>query len=176
MTLLINVFHTTTIDAFKISAAVTISHICKLNQAIFPTFFESITCKKYCQNLIEAQPWIQQAFITMLNIELNKGNNKILVNSLAEDPTFIQALHWLLIHDNIVIKGKAIITALLLFKMNPIWMVLVQEIKFYVTIDRMLKDNSKYIQYCLLSLIEGTIEATNDAIKMIQNDFDSFIS
>lgn len=48
VTLLINAFHTTTIDAFRISAAVTISHICKLNSAMFPTFFESITCKKYC--------------------------------------------------------------------------------------------------------------------------------
>ena len=77
-TLLLNAFYTTQIEAFKISAGVSISHICKLNDAIFPTLFESITCKKFCNILIDSHPRIQQAFITMLNIELNRGGNKIL--------------------------------------------------------------------------------------------------
>lgn len=71
----------------------------------------------------------------MLNIELNKGNNNILVQSLAEEPLFLQGLQKLLEHQNIVIKGKSIITILLLFKMNPFWLLLVQDIKFYTIID-----------------------------------------
>ena len=74
----------------------------------------------------------------MLNIELNKGNNELLVNTLAEEPLFLSGIQKLLEHQNIVIKGKAIITLLLLFKMNPLWIVLVQDIKFYTLIDRMI--------------------------------------
>jgi len=55
-TLLLNAFYTTQIEAFKISAGVSISHICKLNNAIFQTMIESMTCKKFCNFLIEAHP------------------------------------------------------------------------------------------------------------------------
>ena len=43
--LLLNIFHTTKNEPFKISAAVSISHICKLNTTLFPTIFESLTSK-----------------------------------------------------------------------------------------------------------------------------------
>lgn len=44
-TLLLNIYHTQTTDSFRTSAAVSVSHICKLNTTLFPTIFESITCK-----------------------------------------------------------------------------------------------------------------------------------
>lgn len=44
-TLLLNIYHTTKNDAFKTSAAVSISHVSKLNTTLFPTIFESLTCK-----------------------------------------------------------------------------------------------------------------------------------
>lgn len=47
-TSLLSAFYTTQIEAFKISAAISISHICRINNVIFPTVFESISCKKFC--------------------------------------------------------------------------------------------------------------------------------
>lgn len=44
-TLLLNIYHTTKNEHLKVSAAVSISHICKLNTTLFPTIFESLTSK-----------------------------------------------------------------------------------------------------------------------------------
>ena len=40
---LLGIFNSTQNEPLKISAAVSISHVCKLNSTIFPTIFESIT-------------------------------------------------------------------------------------------------------------------------------------
>ena len=60
--------------------------------------------------------------------------------------------------------------------MNALWILLVQDIKFYTIIDRMIRDASKYIQYCLLCLIEATMEVTIEAIKQIRTDFTAAVS
>lgn len=44
-TLLLDIYHTQQNDSFRTSAAVSVSHICKLNTTLFSTIFESITCK-----------------------------------------------------------------------------------------------------------------------------------
>jgi len=52
-TLLLNIYHTQTNDAFRTSAAVSVSHICKLNTTLFPTIFESLTLKEISSALLE---------------------------------------------------------------------------------------------------------------------------
>jgi serine/threonine-protein kinase ULK4 len=69
-TLLLNIYITTKNEPFKTSAAVCISHICKLNTTLFPIIFESLKCEQFSLALLEGSPRIQQAFITMLNIAL----------------------------------------------------------------------------------------------------------
>ena len=44
---------------------------------------------------------------------------------------------------------------LLLFKMNPQWMIIAVEQDFYKNIDKLLRDNYKYVQCSLLCLIEN---------------------
>jgi hypothetical protein len=40
-------------DGIRISAAIALSHICKLNPQLFPDIFETITPSKFCETLIE---------------------------------------------------------------------------------------------------------------------------
>ena len=53
-----------------------------------------------------------------------------------------------------MLRGKSILTFLLLFKMNPKWLVIAIEMDFYKNIDKLLRDNFKYIQCCLQCLFE----------------------
>jgi len=69
-TLLLNIYHTQQNEVFKISAAVSISHICKLNTTLFATIFASLGPKNFSTALLDGPPRIQQAFITMINIAL----------------------------------------------------------------------------------------------------------
>lgn len=61
-------------EGIKISAAIALSHICKLNPSLFPVIFETITPTKFCQILMDSsnnQHRVQQAFISMLNLALH---------------------------------------------------------------------------------------------------------
>jgi len=68
--MLLHCYRTSTIDGFKVSAAVTISHICKLNAELFPYIFTEIKCDEFCKILCDSTPRVQQSFITMLNVAL----------------------------------------------------------------------------------------------------------
>jgi len=127
---LLEIYNTTENEGLKISAAVSISHICKINNSIFMIVFEEMTCQNYCTLLLEGPQRVQQAFITMLNIALT-GTSNNLNYILMEEPRFKEAMSNMLENSNPVIKGKSILTILLLFKMDPHWMVLVDEFKFY---------------------------------------------
>ena len=62
--------------------------------------------------------------------------------------------------SSIVLRGKSLLTFLLLFKMNPKWLVIAIEMDFYKNVDKMLRDNFKYVQCCLLCCIEAVSELT----------------
>ena len=157
-------------EGIKISAAIALSHICKLNPQLFPVIFETITPSRFCETLLHGngQYRVQQAFITMLNLALHNIYYPQISSVLLREPTFFQALQKLLDHQHIVIRGKCILTFLLLFKLDFRWMTAVQqEIKFFLELDKMLKDNYKYVQCCLLCLAEGVQDIIPTIFKTV---------
>jgi hypothetical protein len=58
-------------------------------------------------------------------------------------------------NQSIVLRGKCLLTFLLLFKMNLTWFTLAIQYDFYKNLDKLLRDNFKYVQCCLLCLIEN---------------------
>ena len=77
----------------------------------------------------------------------------------------------LLEHHSIVIRGKCLLTFLLLFKLDFRWMALVDsEVKFFHLLDRLARDNYKYVQCCLLCLIDGIIDIIPVIFKTISEE------
>ena len=104
----------------------------------------------------------------MLNLALHNIYYPQISSVLLREPTFFQALQKLLDHQHIVIRGKCILTFLLLFKLDFRWMTAVQqEIKFFLELDKMLKDNYKYVQCCLLCLAEGVQDIIPTIFKTV---------
>lgn len=68
------------------------------------------------------------------------------------------------------------LTFLLLFKMNPNWFVIAIEMDFYKNIDKLLRDNFKYVQCCLLCLIESVSDMCPKLIADCQEAFKAVIS
>jgi hypothetical protein len=58
VTLLFHIYNTVTDESFRVSAAVSISHICKLNTTLFPTIFTSLTSKNFSKALLDGSPRI----------------------------------------------------------------------------------------------------------------------
>ena len=169
-TLLLNIYHTQSNEVFKISAAVSISHICKLNTTLFATIFASLGPKNFSSALLEGPARIQQAFITMINIALTQPYAK-LDEALQADDQFQLALGRMLENQSCVLRGKVLLTYLLLFKMNPNWLVIAIEMDFYKNIDKLLRDNFKYVQCCLLCLIESVSDMYPKLIAECQEAF-----
>ena len=94
--------------------------------------------------LLEGPPRIQQAFITMLNIALTQPYPK-LNDTLQDDENFILAISKMLENQSIVLRGKCLLTFLLLFKMNMQWFVIAIQQDFYKNLDKLLRDNFKYV-------------------------------
>jgi hypothetical protein len=88
----------------------------------------------------------------------------------------------LLEHHSIVIRGKALLTFLLLFKQDYRWMAVVgvpysggaesgtTGVKFFHLLDRLSRDNYKYVQCCLLCLIEGVLEIIPQVFSAISEE------
>lgn len=80
----------------------------------------------------------------MLNIALTQPYPK-LDETLQNEELFQIALSKLIENQQIVLRGKTLLTYLLLFKMNPMWFVIAVELDFYRNIDKLLRDNFKYV-------------------------------
>ena len=107
----------------------------------------------------------------MINIALTQPYQK-LNDTLQEDETYQIAISQMLENQSIVLRGKAILNFLLLFKMNPQWLIVAIEQDFYKNIDKLLRDNYKYVQCCLLCLIETV--STNITPNILTQLKDSF--
>lgn len=70
-----------------------------------------------------------------------------------------------------MIRGKSLLTYLLLFKMNPTWFVIAIDLDFYRNIDKLLRDNFKYVQCCLLCMIESVSEMCPTLINHVSDAF-----
>ena len=106
----------------------------------------------------------------MLNIALTQPYQK-LDETLQDEALFQQALSKLIENSQIVIRGKSLLTYLLLFKMNPIWFVIAIELDLYKNIDKLLRDNFKYVQCCLLCMIETVAEMCPNLITQCSEAF-----
>jgi len=107
----------------------------------------------------------------MLNLALAANTYPKINEILLHEETFLRSLMRLLEHHSIVIRGKCLLTFLLLFKLDFRWMAIVDiEVKFFHILDRLTRDNYKYVQCCLLCLVDGIIEIIPSIFKTISEE------
>jgi len=95
----------------------------------------------------------------MLNLALQHNAFPKITQALLEDKNFLDALIKMTDHTSIVIRGKCLLTFLLLFKSDYRWMTAVDvQVKFFHVLDKVRKDTFKYVQCCLLCLTDGVCE------------------
>ena len=159
---------------FNAGGAVANSHMCTLNMNMCPTIFGSLICKQFSSALLDGPPRIQQAFITMLNIALTQPYAK-LNDTLQDDENFILAISKMLENSSIVLRGKCLLTFLLLFKMNMQWFVIAIQQDFYKNLDKLLRDNFKYVQCCLLCLIENVSQMVPQMLQYMTEAYGKYL-
>ena len=57
--------------------------------------------------------------------------------------------------------------------MNPRWLVIAIEMDFYKNVDKLLRDNFKYVQCCLLCLIETVSDMCPALVAACSEAFDN---
>lgn len=107
----------------------------------------------------------------MLNLALNANVYPKINGILLGEDNFLFSLIKLHEHNSIVIRGKCLLTFLLLFKLDYRWMSVVQhQVKFFNMLDRVLRDNYKYVQCCLLCLIDGLLEIVPTIFQTVSEE------
>jgi hypothetical protein len=95
----------------------------------------------------------------MLNLALSVNSYPKINDIFLNEESFLKSLMRLLEHHSIVIRGKCLLTFLLLFRLDFRWMAIVDtEVKFFHILDRLTRDTYKYVQCCLLCLAEGIVD------------------
>ena len=59
--------------------------------------------------------------------------------------------------------------------MNPTWFIIAIELDFYRNIDKLLRDNFKYVQCCLLCMIETVSEMCPALINSVTDTFKKLV-
>lgn len=165
---LLNIYMNSDSEGFRIVASVALSHLSKLNPSLFPVIFETISSKSFFAIFKEGHARTQQAFITMLNLALRMPYQKLL-DTLLEDKDFLPSLMCLLEHQSTIIRGKTLLTFILLFKLDFRWMSIAQqELKFFNFLDRVQRESNKYFQSCLFCLIDTILDIVGVIFKTVR--------
>lgn len=107
----------------------------------------------------------------MLNLALQHNAFPAITQTLLKDQNFLDALIKMTDHTSIVIRGKCLLTFLLLFKSDYRWMTAVDvQVKFFHVLDKVRKDTFKYVQCCLLCLTDGVCEIVPQIFKAISEE------
>ena len=167
--LLASIYLTAKQEAMKTSAIVGLSHLIRVNPALIPAALERLTLRNIVTALSEGQARIQQALLTLLLFVFQDPSQRAMA-SLVEDKAFIPALISLLENPGIVIRGKALLVFMLLFRAFPRLMAKVADLKFYIIVERVSKDTFKYIQSCLYYLVDAIGEITLKILTDIGQD------
>lgn len=166
---LLNIYLNSDSEGFRIVASVGLSHLSKLNPSLFPVIFETITPKAFFNTFKEGHARTQQAYITMLNLALRMPYQK-LIDTLLSEKEFLPNLMCLLEHQSTIIRGKTLLTFILLFKLDFRWMSIAhQDLKFFNFLDRVQRESNKYFQSCLFCLIDTILEIVSVIFKTVKD-------
>ncbi len=145
--LLLDIFINGEKEGFQNTGAIALGHTVKLNPMLFEIVLDTLKMSEICQVLNGDSHRVQQSFITMINIALLNQCDR-LVEAMTEDSDLVlQTLIDLLEHSSLVVRGKAILTIVLLIKNAPVfWFCkFVCDPKFVISMDRLTKDSYKYV-------------------------------
>jgi len=166
---LLKIYMNSESEGFRIVASVGLSHLSKLNPSLFPVIFETITPKAFFNVFKEGHARTQQAYITMLNLALRMPYQK-LIDTLLSEQDFLPSLMCLLEHQSTIIRGKTLLTFILLFKLDFRWMSIAhQDLKFFNFLDRVQRESNKYFQSCLFCLIDTILEIVSVIFRTVRD-------
>jgi serine/threonine-protein kinase ULK4 len=155
-------------DKLSVSAAVILSHLARLDPSVLPSLIHDITPSTFCSLLAESPDRTQQALVTMLIIALQHSPK--VVYTLHDCKSFLPSLVSLLEHSAIIVRGKALLVFLLLFRQNARWMISVSDLRFYSIIDKLQRDSYKYVQCCLHHLVDIMVEIAVLVVRNVQDE------
>ena len=142
---LCKVFLNTTNEELKLSAVSALSHVIRLNHVLFYNFAGWMGSNFFFNYLKESDEKSQQALISILCYCFSNNKNY--------EPN-LQVLTELLESPGIVIRGKSLLCFMYLLKTNMNYLFELVNTRFFSIIDKLLKDNYKYVQDCLHHLLE----------------------
>ena len=172
---MLNIFLKSENEGFRIVASVALSHLSKLNPSLFPVIFETITPNAFFNVFKEGHARTQQAYITMLNLALRMPYHK-LIDQLLSNDLFLPSLMNLLEHQSAIIRGKTLLTFVLLFKLDFRWMSYSQQkLKIFNFLDRVQRESNKYFQSCLFCLIDTIIDIVSVILKTVKDECSKII-
>lgn len=114
----------------------------------------------------------------MINIALLNRNDALQFALDSNAPLVLDTIIKLIEHQSLVIRGKSILTSVLLLRNNSnLWFgALLWDTKFMSLIERLTKDSYKYVQYGLMHFIDQINETLPCMLLKLQDDLDKAVT
>lgn len=108
----------------------------------------------------------------MLSIALLHKNEELLISVNQSADSLLTVIVTLLENQNLVIRGKSLLTVALLLKNFPLqWFTLfLNDKKLIILLTRLIKDNYKYVQYGLMHFIDQMNVTIPIILNIIEED------
>ncbi|KAL4477046.1 hypothetical protein ABPG72_015359 [Tetrahymena utriculariae] len=158
-------------ENLKISVIVSLSQIARLNNSLAEFIILQIQGIPNLKEILvgdNAPTRIQQAVLTLINTQIQAFPQSEFSQTLMRDSSFIEAIVYLLESPHTIIRGKSIIFLLLCIKFNVRCLIDLCSTKYFIQLDKLSRDNFKYVQQCyqhLKMLNESSIPIMIYSIK-----------
>lgn len=167
-TVLYNMMLSSRNEALRSSAAVTLCHFVRIQSSMVNSIIEKMTSANITVLMSDGQARLQQAILTILLVGFQK--NPRLAVSLYEEKSLLGCLTGLLENNSLVVRGKAMLVMLHLFKQHPRWLLHAAEYKLFHILDRLPKDSKQYIYSCSYYLSETLVELTSVTVRNMTDE------
>ncbi|GBG84170.1 hypothetical protein CBR_g38144 [Chara braunii] len=170
---LVHIMLTSKLEHLRTTAGSTVVRLVRRNPALLPYVMDKLGVKILVRGLAESTSRSQQVYVCLMNLLLAGppavGKH---VTALADEKSLVSNVVTMLEHSADVLRGKALVLAMLLSKANLRWLMALCNAKMVLAIERLARDKDAYVQLCVQALVQTVASLVPALMDQISFDID----
>eukprot|EP00250_Pteridium_aquilinum_P022940 c25934_g1_i1 orf=3-2966(-) len=159
-------------ESIRLTAGSCLVRLLRFSSSPISFVLDKLSLKDLAMGLAKGNPREQQVNINLLNMCL-MGSTSIINKQLApllEEKTLVSTLLTMVEQGTEVLRGKSLICAALLCKVNRRWLAALCSGKLLALIERLIKEKDSYAKQCIDALIQTIVEVVPNILESIGSD------
>ena len=160
-------------ESLRLSAGSCLVRLLRFGASNVPFVLEKLSLKELSMGLTKPNLKEQQVNINLLNIFLMGSSSMSIskqLSSLLEEKSLVSNLLTMLEQSTEVLRGKSLVCAALLCKVNRRWLTSLCSGKLLAVSERFVKEKECYVKQCIDALIQTIVDIVPNILDSIGSD------